>query len=68
MGMTLGCDSQQQFKKLTYERSQKSKRLIKADFLLSGSFWYHQKLKYYGEVCKISGPFQKYKMGLFVLS
>lgn len=38
MGMTLGCDSQKQFKKLTYELSQKSKRLIKADFLLSGSF------------------------------
>ena len=54
MGMTLGSDSQKEFKKLTYQLSQKSKRLIKADFLLSGYFWYHQKLIYYWEVCKIS--------------
>ena len=38
MGMTLGSDSQKEFKKLTYQLSQKSKRLIKADFLLSGYF------------------------------
>ena len=38
MGMTLGCESQKEFKKLTYELSQKSKRLIKADFLLSSYF------------------------------